>query len=888
MSEGLRLVLVTLALLAMLVAVGSGPALWARRVLGPAPILAPVVGLALVSAVLTTATAVMSLAVAAYALLVPMMALSLGWAAFQLRKGSTLGLRECVVPGALLAGALAAAVLPALATGSLGPLSLELRDAWWYVDTADWLQHHTVWANPTAADVAHDLASVSGWGGLEVVNSRIGVSGFHGSASTLLGLPPDETLYALTAVVFALMPLSVWMVARALGAGRLGAGLAGLFGASSAFLVLVVDTALGNLCGLVMVPVAIYAGIRAVGRGGARTVVLAGILLAGLVSGYPEFVPPMLAVAGIGALVPLVRALRGRDLGALRRPVSNAALVAVATFAVAPFAVVRTVDYLRWARASSPSFVDRGIGADTLGPWSFGLLHIYEFRDLDTLPGLARAALAILPLLLLVLVLVGALGRRRPTDAVLVLAPVLAASVLGAYVFRTGAVGGGTCQYCLGKALTFGFPSLAVGLGLGVAVLLAAARRPGAWQWVAVGAGAVALAGVGGVLLSEARLASDMARNGAAPATDARLVGRAAPALPPGSGVFIEGPEATGDSVVAYPSLYEVVKRIPNAHPLLDFEWAGSNAVYLTAIPSYFHKVLPVGAYQDPRYRYVLTAFADMRSDGRRTLVRRGRYALQARAPIDVIATRTDQVVGGPDRLDGRTAVPRPTRPFQLWVSSPTATAGHVLVEQGQSAALAAPLAFRLHGRPLRAVRSAGGRRACVQVPLVAGWTRIDVDASAAESALGDGLSRVGAARGPCAEPAEPAPPVVIFGEGAFPVEPTLYLGRSGRWIGTTATLGVGEPGEVRPPARMTMRAVGFVRPQVLTVRLAGRVLARVRAPADFTHASLLRVAVPGGRGVARLVIEASPGAMAATAVNPDDTRRLAAMLTPPRVTRAG
>ena len=88
----------------------------------------------------------------------------------------------------------------------------------------------------------------------------------------LAGTRPEETYYALGAATLALLPSSIWVLARRLGAGRLAASLGAGYGIAAVALTLVVDGAAENLLAMALAPIAFLFGLEALGEGGARRI----------------------------------------------------------------------------------------------------------------------------------------------------------------------------------------------------------------------------------------------------------------------------------------------------------------------------------------------------------------------------------------------------------------------------------------------------------------------------------------------------------------------------------------------------------------------------------------------------------------------------------------
>ncbi len=803
-SERTTLVGVVLALVGIVWAVGAGPAAALGRQAVSRIVLAPLVGLALCAALLTSAAAVMPLGVAAYAVLVPAIVLSLIAAVVLLvRRRERPAPLDVAIPLAIAVAGALIALAPGLRIGSAGPYTGALRDAWWYVAMGDWLRDHTVWDTPTDTVWLHDLMGATGWVALQV-NARLGLTAVVPTVAELLGVSTDVALYPVMVLQFGLLPLALWASARAIGLGRVAAAVAALLGLGALPLSLVFDTALGNLAGLIFTPLVIAYGIRAARADGWSDIALAAIFGAALVSSYPEFVPAVIVVAVLAGAWVAWRAFRRRHLRSLRAPARRLGFVAVGVAILAPFALIRLVDYLLWADAATSSIVDRGLSPRTIGAWATGLMHPYQLGEIATLSPLMQVLLVLGPLFILALAVGGAFARRDAGDVVLVLVPIAVAVVLGLYVFRTGATDGGNCQYCLAKALTFGVPALAIGVGAGVQALVVLARtgrrvpRALAAGGLAVTAAMAVAMGVGTTHMSQT-----IVDTSAYVPPEARALSADGERLGVKGGVFIEGIEATGDLVYFLPALYQTVTKIPGAYPVYDGFWGAGYDLHLLANPISVGRNHPYQDYEDPDYRYVLSTYSGL-DTGREVLARHGRYALERRAPVDVTVTRTEKIVGGPDRLAATAARPVMNGPVQLRVASPRAGVGHVTVTaEGPESA---PRAFLATADPAVAavVHSLGeaGPTTCFTVDLRRGFTQFDVlPAGGAATPMTFTSTRAGT--GACPAPERPVvvPPAAVVGGGVSAPEP-LFSGTPAQWVGTRATVDVFPNGPVRPATR--------------------------------------------------------------------------------------
>jgi hypothetical protein len=885
-SESIQAILLALAWLAMLAALGSGPAWLLGRHLGSRLVLAPVLGLAIGSAVLTSASFAMTMGTAAYALLLPMMVISLVAASIAaVRERPKRDLGETLAPSLISLGALLLALVPALFKGSLGPFTWVLRDGWWHVQSAYRLEDHTV-RGPVAGDTfLTDLVGGSAWLSLKDT-ARIGVTALYSAGTALLGRPPDETLLPVLAAIFALLSCVVWLVTRLAGGSRPAAGLAAAIIPMLA-LTMLPDAALGNITAIVLIPMVVAMAIRMATHQDWRAAAVAGISAGGLLPSYPELVPFTVAVLLIAGLAGISAMLFSDRAGLARRARMLALQVAAGVgvvIALAPHGAWRLLDYIQGVQESAPGFVDRGLHADTFGAWMFGLRHIYEleFGQPAPLGEFGDAAALWLPAALAVCLLVGVLHRRRVARTALVVIPVVVALVMGLYVFKTGAADG-DCQYCLNKMLTAALPFLAVGLGLGLDALSRLASR----RSLAAAAGALGIAvmalGVAGMAFTTERVNRDLGQMAAFLPSEARRLMQSPSPIPAGASVYLEGVEDTGDAVYYFPALYQLVKDVPRTRPYFDIDWQRPTGLYVLQHPTYFQKIGSTEQYANPSYEWVLTTFSGLKNDRQR--VRSvGRYAVERRSAFDVIVARSNRIIGGRDPRPAEPARPSFDRSFELWVSSPRPVKGHLVATA--SASLKAPPAFSIGDRQVEPFWNSN-RRFCVDLALVRGFTVVHL---APPDFAEHGIELASVAAGPGGCRSLPgvwgfALPSARFVRGGSHFEPMWFRGEGARWLRDRASFAVGVPGITRPPVRVSFLSIGFVDPREVVARIRGRVVARVRVGTNADKPDIVEIPVPVGRGVVRVDLATTPGEYPAARVNPEDPRQLAILASPLRVT---
>jgi hypothetical protein len=744
-AEALRLGIYGLGWLALLAGLGSGPAFLLAGCRYPPLVLAPVLGGALGAALMTTASVVLTMSTAAFALLLPAAVVSVlvaVMAAWRTEVG--VDLAELVVPASLGLVGLFVALVPGFVQDNVGPLIYAVADAWQHATQSIWLAGHTSATSADPQKLAGQLPVFAGWADTHD-GFRIGLPSLNAAFARLAGTRPEETYYSLGAATLALLPSSIWLLSRRLGAGRLAASLGAVYGIAAVALTLVVDGAAENLLAMALAPLAFLFGFEALAEDGRRRIVLAGLTWGGLLAVYPEYVPPLGLAAAIVAILAL--ALGGRDsfvplLLSWARRLGGIVLTVVL---VAPYSLVRDFDYYRWLPSHAAGGAARHLTLENVGAWAFGVLHLYQLQNFGLLSAPKHALAVGLPLVLLAVAVAGVV--RGPRTAVPYLVVPAAVSVLAAvylYWFRTDN------EYALWKWLLLAIPFLAALVALGFQWLVEA-------RWARPFLIVLSVAVVASVAYTDVRFTRLLDARAVFVPDDARaLVSDAAPLRPPS--IFLEGPDATPYPLVDYVGLYATLLQIPGVRVSYDPEAGGPAAQGNQLLVP----VLPVTEYEDPSYRYVLTTFGGLRRPGR-TISSRGRFALVSRSPVDVVVTGVPAwtvVRGG--------TVPYAVGPFQLWISAPRARSVRLVV--GTVPTKTPLLALSVGGKPLSTVALRGGAVLCATVHADAGFTRVDAQpltpmATATEIHVWQSdVERVNGA-----PPITQAPGVTITGVGAAP-----------------------------------------------------------------------------------------------------------------------
>jgi hypothetical protein len=884
-SEGLQVIALGIGYLVIFGAVGLGPAVVLARSAESRLLLAPALGLSIAASILTTVSLVLTMHEAAWAVLVPAALVSLGVAVWRIRRDRAVATRGTAIAAAFVLAGILLAAAPAIDRGTVGPFGLGVYDALGYVQVDLWLQGHTLLDDPPADASRWDL-SLSYGHALTEDNTRIGVSLVNSAGASLFGQRPDETIYALLSMLFGLVAATVWIIARRLGAGPVAAAFGACFALSPAIFTLVGDSALANLTALVLAPLALVFTLLGLERGDVRQILVAAILVAGLASVYPEFIPPLavagaIGVAGIAARL-LIRKRRGRDLRPL---LSGLAVLGGGVLLLAPLGAFRAYSYLsRLGGGDSPLFAGlpkRFMTLENSGAWAFGVLHVYQLQRFDLLSHSKTVLAVVLPIALAVLVAVGALRNARTVSLVLV--PIVVPILLGLLAYDR--YQSGHCEYCLWKSLTFMLPFLGVGLALGLDSIWGFRWWRSALRFGMVALAAVAIAVV---LRTDTKLVRALAHSPAAGATALRQLGDAHVPLPDQADVLVEGAEATYAPKWTVPEAYYAARSLDDARPSLPL--ARDDALYLGVGSG-----TPTGKFFDPHYRYVLTAYPGVRSD-RKPLAVRGDYGLFRRAPIDVA------VIGASSAIDpnaGRDTIPWLLNPVQLWISGQHSGRAGVLVHLRHGESARPLLQLTQSGNPLTTFHSRDRSEVCAEVMLEKGLTALTAEPDfppqppagrateedplpAPPKLLGiDGVE----VRRRCPARLRQAVRLAQLGAGWFPAERD-GTGAIVHWMGSRSTLTLGAEGEERPGLLLSAKVTSLLRSRVLTVSLSGRRVRRLEVPPLSRGFRALKIAVPAGRGRARIVFSARPDAESAAQVTPGDTRMLAVLFSGLEVVR--
>ncbi len=635
---------IALAGLLLLSAIGSGPAV---RLAGT-PLVAPALGLALVTGVLTTVAYLTPLGVVGPLLLIASALGSLVWAVSatgQRRLPSSRGL--IAAAGASLSG-LVLASAPALGHRTYGPVNLHFNDSWFYA-SVDWFLRDNRLGGPIVSPEIYPPNSVVEY--VQAFDVRVGIDVWQASLSALLGLDPGAVQSGAQASTVAIISLTAYALARCvLRASRVWSLVAALASLSPITVQLLADPRPANLAAIAIAPVGLTFGARALSPWGCRNdALVAGIAASGLLVTYTEHSPTVVLTAALGWLVALVVSSQRRSL--VWTTIRRIPLVVVTALAVSPLGVLRALEYARVLgsgdNTGSPS--KAGVSLEALPVLLAGTFHLHELDQIEDLGPLATAGLYNVTFLALGIGLIGSLWIARRSPRSVLLLPAVAVVIVSAGLYLYFAVRGG-CGDCVYKSVTLSPVFTAV-------IIVAAAQgvwRSGRGNLVFRAAVATCLAAyLGLVVRGQAELIRGSDRAQAVARNQVYDIPTAIAGLP-SAPVLIEGASSTSDFEPFFhgPEMLYLLGR-DRSHPL-RYEKT------LSALISGFN--LPSEPY-DTDYRYVVSGYPGLRTD-RRTIKDFGEYVLQEREEVDVLVL---QSAGARDpRYRRSAAIPWIRGPFAI------------------------------------------------------------------------------------------------------------------------------------------------------------------------------------------------------------------------------
>lgn len=658
----------------------------------------PALGLAAAACLLTTALWFMPAKVAAWVVLLPAMVLSVAIAVIGARRAAggvrawLPGRRGLIQGGIIAVVGLAALTAPMVINGSLGPYGYMIADAGGYmgevvgahdlsIREADALTPEALPGETPTQTLARQVRedpralgdlSLAQWSGAAGGYQQLGFDAVLASVSALGRLPAATTMTPFWVALLLAGALGCFACVRQLtGTRAWPAVLAGCLFCGPLVQPPMMEGSQALISGLAVIPAFLLVGWLALSQRRLSDAILLGVVAGGLQTLYPLFVP-IAALAG-------VLALGGGALwwvatqGVQTIPVGRVALgigiVVVVTLAITPVATVDNFNY--WKTLFTTSYLEDlataglptyDLPTPVLPSW---LLQTREFYFLtgSTERSLQQWVLGdIAPLFLLGLIAYGVVRYPR------MLVPVAFAAAAGVaawYALRTN-----NCSYCVQRNLLSVAPAASILLSVGILALWV--HRERWWRAAAIGVtlAVVVMAGHKSTVL--ARRAADGVWM-----TPAQLRAMSGDLKKLQNGTILLELGQDLDAATALPVSYHTVNAATDARLALPAELSDfGGLIYLGGPrePRPSRTTWPLEGEQrggfefTPRYRWILTRVPDIQTD-RRTLVRRGPYALQERtSPFDVsivggvVADRTVRDTSGRAFLAGG--------PMTFWVAS--------------------------------------------------------------------------------------------------------------------------------------------------------------------------------------------------------------------------
>jgi hypothetical protein len=662
-----------LIMLALLLALGSGPAsfLGERFAAAPRLALAPVLGLCLGTCVFTTLiwfTAARNTywLVLVLAVLSVTVALLRGLRAVQpdadrtyRRTRLALLIRRLPVRDALALAVVCVVVAAPVSytlheRHSIGPMGFAVWDAVDYTAEPDGMEQQSIRQAIRPYSAAAVRGFVNGTEKQQLTQDRSNFTRlfwtFYASGDQNLDAAPlsanVNALVGLHGTDTQSLFLIVFLIGGALGAFAAvryaapkpswAAPLAGVLFGGPFFMQLVADGSQAAVCGLSLILPIVVVGVDTLREPRTAKLVVLALLISGLIALYPMFVPGV-ALAGVVVLTVVSGMAWWR--GQLNRRTVTRAATAVGML-VALSVAFNLVSFLRdvryWRAVLDGAYYSSGLPQYHL-PYSVlpgWLLQTREFYALTELGSTSAGQVLIGVIIPAILVAAIAFGfSRRPVGPILVLL-VLICAALAEYTSASH-----NCSYCTDRTLLPIAP-LSIGLlALGVAALVSAPR--GWLRWVGVTVAVVAVVAVAERTREErVRFA-----NGAyfLDSGSRGLLSRL-PSHPGPLGLegFGQNPSnAPGE----FPLVYYLASERNRGEVSVPSEYVDYRGL------AYLGESNPANPQFNPGYRYVLTRFAGVQTP-RRVIARTGSLALQERAsPLD--ATVVSGVAVPPVRYDG-------------------------------------------------------------------------------------------------------------------------------------------------------------------------------------------------------------------------------------------
>ena len=468
-----------------------------------------------------------------------------------------------------------------------------------------------------------DLATFY-WAGYAHNYQQLDVSALESNINVLLGLGSTDTDSPFLIAVLLVGALGAFAVVR--GAVRRptwAACLAGCLFAGPLFVEMFMDGSQGAIVGSAVLAPVVALGYEALRHRRTATLVLLALLVAGLQTVYPLFLPPVV-MGGLAAIAVMVvrRLMRGRpSLDEVGLAIGQLASVIALAALFTPVAFERNVRY--WIGLLNGSFSLSGLPAyvlpfNVLPGW---LLQSREFYGLVSLSSASTGQFILAALVPALIVAVIALGVARHRTAALMVAVAGGAALLAYYTWSSR-----NCGYCVQRN-SIPIAALAIpALGIGLATLAGIRGRAGVLGSLVVAAVILVAVGHEGVVERQREAQGSYMLE---PQDRQALA-----ALPAGAGpVELEGFGQGPAPPMELPLVYNLVDERTHgdvSEPTATDD--GRGLLYLGGIQ-------PLGPSFRPDYRYVLTRLAGIVTP-RPVVARYGPIALEKRVQdLDVTIT---------------------------------------------------------------------------------------------------------------------------------------------------------------------------------------------------------------------------------------------------------
>lgn len=479
-----------------------------------------------------------------------------------------------------------------------------------------------------------DLATFY-WAGYAANDQQLDVSALESNVNVLLGLGSTDTDSPFLIAVLLIGALGVFAVVRAaIRRPTWAASLAGCLFAGPLFVEMFMDGSQGAIVGSAVLTPVVALGYEALRYRRTPTLVLFALLVAGLQTVYPLFLPAVVIGGLITIAVVVVRRLsRGRpSLGEVGLAIGQLAGVVALSALFTPVAFERNLRY--WIGLLNGSFALSGLPAYVL-PFNVIPGWVLQSREFYGLVNLGSAstgqflAAAVVPALIVSVIAVGVIRHRA---AAVMLAVATGAALLAYYTWSNR-----NCGYCVQRN-SIPIAALAIpAIGIGLATIAAMRGHAGVVASLVVGAVILVAIGHEGVVERQREAQGSYMLE---PQNRQALA-----ALPPRAGpVELEGFGQGPAPPMELPLVYNLVDE--RTHGDVSQPTATDDARGLF----YLGGIQPLGPSFSPDYRYVLTRLAGIVTL-RRVLARYGPIALEQRVQ-DLDVTITGGVAVAAARFD--------------------------------------------------------------------------------------------------------------------------------------------------------------------------------------------------------------------------------------------